>query len=497
MRMRTRAASVPSGWTVLLAAFLAGCSTVGVEHRAVPEIRREIKGSEKFDLTVQNLDPAVLGDRAEFRIVPQKIIRNYKREVWRKEWDDVTRQRYLTSVFHADYATDDRFGMELVESALAPIMPIAGAFMAEDAGGDLGMGFWAGVLSVLPFISLESPLPTTEVTKEHYGERKIDPAEYHDVETTKPWLLDGKRICWEVTDPQGAARGRGKVSWPDPIPLPWTDWALDRPENPFWVMNLTSPDVNLRGNLQYQLPVDLKDVVRRKWPDPHSRPVPTLKIGRVQLLDDQKKPLDVLPTGRKVRLNLKVETSLFSDPTYLPEIVVKSNLGTNLVAWPATPARRWLGAHAAAEWDADLLVRLSAAEGKARLVVEIRDAFGRTVADAAIERAIRRSSVPRLLVHMPAIRRDADRRTGRLEFALRNVGEGAAHQVVLDVASPNLQFAERSATMACIASGERPLVVLPLSAMPAAGTVVPVRFTVKHDLIGSPPTVLDVDVVAE
>jgi hypothetical protein len=92
------------------------------------------------------------------------------------------------------------------------------------------MGVGRCEFGVCRVISLESPLTDDRGEQRTYGERKIDRQYTTTSKRHNHGCSTSNAFAGRCRVPLGAALGTGQGVVADPIPLPWTEWALFGPK---------------------------------------------------------------------------------------------------------------------------------------------------------------------------------------------------------------------------------------------------------------------------
>lgn len=482
------ARAVPSLASVGILLLCSSCSTINVTHRAEFREGPEIRGTEHFRMNVDRFVREPSGENERVSIVPERIDRHFKIEHWRKKWDDVERERNLAVAgVHDDYSSV----MDFFDSTLfAPIFPLLALYSVSANGAD-----WVCIPSAftswLPFVCLVGPV--TEVVQKNVDDRKVEPLD--KVEMGRFAQLDCKRINWVVLDPDGSRRGRGRVYGSEPIELPWVKWILEQPDITSFRISVSSSDLDLVGNTNGILNVDLKDAIFRKWPNEGDRPMPSLTV-RHELLDaDATNSLDKLMTGQRAWVRIEVSSSTFSSPTYLLEPFVEGKSVSNVIE-TLPPAMQCLKRGSSTRFDIPIYVPLQFQEDELSFKVGIRDVFGRVFEASALNVAIKQTLLPDLTVHSAEISRDqADSSAWNLVVTVRNRGSGAAKNVVVTLLScgADVHAVEKQGVVDKIEPFGRDQVVLKIKLGESPGLVIPTHLRLQENL-GMPPVEAKVNV---
>lgn len=480
----------------LLAGLLvcSSCSTVNVTHREQYHEGPEIKGTERYWMKVDRYAREARGREELVTIVPDSIERRYKVEHWRKQWDVVERRRHCSVIgVHPEYDPIKEVSMDLICGGLLLVTsPLGVPISLIDSDKDFLLRIAGSSVSILPFVTTEIP-SVTETVEKHVDLRKVDPIS--KVDRASFSQLADKRFDWIVLRPDGTRQDRGRVRGNTPIKIPWVDWTLDQPDVPFWNISVSSSDLDLVGNLDGVLDVDLRDALWRQWPDEEGRPLPSLKVQHAIVDATTSNRLERLGTGKCASVSFEVKSGMFSSPAYMLEAFVECPAVSNLVV-AVPPPRRWLKRWSEAQFAVPIQIPLMYQEDGLQLLVGVRDVFGRVYGAATQTVAVVQTPLPDLAVHTAEIRRGAgSASTGELLATIRNRGAGAAEDVRIAVLSAttldDVVLAE--GRIARIEPFDRNQVSLTVRIPASLSPVVPVRLRLS-ELLGVPPVEVKLEV---
>lgn len=481
-----------------MAIMTSGCITKRTTAKSNEYEGPEIRGTERFELQVKEFQRKTAGKNEEIRLVPEHIKRHYKVEKWRKNWNEVHRDRFLAVAgVHDNYnAAADLFVDPFAAALLGGIMtPIGVLAMMTGFGTDLFVHGCSALVSILPLVRYDEVKETVDL---NIRERQLVPVAKTDDLPSR--LINGKRIDWEAIRADGRREDSGRVAWPDPIMLPWCLWVLDDPLVSNYLVKVSSRDVELKGVKQDRLDVDLRDAINRQWPAPKDRPGLRASIKKATWRDKDGREVFALSAGSNLRLEVEVSNPLFSSDAYYLQIKPVVTGGPAL-EWGAASTITWLDSFSSQSLMIPVRIPLDTPTATTRISLGGTDVFGRSMDPLIVEASCVRTDLPELSIFSAVIRpvREDDRLNGHdyvMEVVVRNRGDGEAREVSVQVESA-AENATRSTVQLVIPAIEphaRQAVLHPVKSAIRAGVAdFPARFTLTEEL-GMAPVVEELPV---
>ncbi len=480
----------------LLTFFLAGCTTVSSDMQEEIIEGDKISGSAAYNWQLTDLSDSMNSTSLRVRPQPQRLEKNYRVEQFQRTWGDTTRYRYVAVPFvHDDYSAVQ----DVVEFFLLPwsigakvVLP----FTVTDQQRFTACA--AHAIGWLPFVNM--PLAHAhfqwqdepEVISGSARERSISPAERSATVTTDD--LDDKRLRWHLSAVDARAEDfSGEAALSAILELPWAEIVTAEPQVERWRLAVSSRDIELSGVTEKTFEADLRDALRRRWPDDRQRPELSLAIDRISIVSLDGREQDVFYTGFEQRLTFRVRNTSRSDTAYFLEPSVTAP-GTDFELEPGEGVD-YLKPGERAEFEVVMTAPLLAEERDVELHFAVRDAFDRRSDASPHQVTVQRSDLPSLAVRS-AVFREADQE-GRyeLEIEISNRGDGEARQVrvLLQAHGDDYELIQNERTIPNIDPHRRDMAVFEMrSATDDPDVVLPLRIQLTEEL-GVEPVIVDIE----
>lgn len=292
--VRIRVVAVVATMTSMIVA--PGCRTVStLDKRSVHE-RTDESAPVRYELVVDRFVTRPRGVDEEVDIVVDKARRYVSAIVVEEEWREIQRDRVIAVAgvhpeysFEYDVAWEPLMGFAAV--ALSPAL-LAIALLPGDEGENAPgvitrlwnatVGIGGIALGAIPLMNMQADAVRetnrTNRTKRETGVRTN--ATY--VSTAS---VQGADIDWRLVNSAGNQVSAGRVRWPQPIVLPWTEVVLREPRNRQFNLLIASTNVMLTGVDRCALAVDVMAAVRRRWVSFKDAPLFQAGVSSVSWVD--------------------------------------------------------------------------------------------------------------------------------------------------------------------------------------------------------------------
>lgn len=454
-----------------------GCSTISTRRESTIKEGRDIPGTERYGIHITNVVQTAEGLSEKLVLKSDGATRRVDVERFEESWDMVERARYLSVAgVNADYSFSNDLIVDPIWGGLmalvSPIILIPTLMLPTEPGFPtyserlVLVSRWIGtaVIGILPFINPCGDIDgVRETIRANDNRRRIEPSTR--IETTRPDELSGKAVAWKIQLENGKEIGKGRIKWPEAIDIPLCKWVLANPAEHAFKLALASDTLDVSGAVDSSISFDLRDVVRRQWPDSTDAPQVRMSVESATLVGDDGKALAVLRAGTSTRIRVTVKNQLKeSAPAY--DIKPVLNFGSDLVQTKGESHVGLLRPGETSTCDVQLFAPAFAAGSEVQCRLGLIDLVGRRSPEVTIPLSIGRSERPALQIFLvtPMLSPKANS-TNEITVVVRNRGQVPATRVMVDI---------RHLPPGCIVVGAPPVLDL-IAANGQTSVAIPVR----------------------